>query len=104
MSFWRYIYKSTWFILGALILTGLACLFVPEYNQYTEYQKRMAALQGDIEAEEQTLKALKIKQDRFKTEKRFVEHVAHEVGMVKENETIFKFYESAKVAASPNAN
>ena len=104
MNFWQCIYKSTWFILGALILTGLACLFVPEYKQYTEYQKRMAMIQADIDSEEQSLKELKIKQDRFKTEKRFVEHVAHEVGMVKENETIFKFYETAAVTTTPNEN
>lgn len=90
MDLWRYIYRSTWFVLTVLIVGGLACIFVPEYGKYTEYRNQIEALDSELAEQEQVLRALKTKQDRFKTERRYVEFIAHEVGMVHPHETIFK--------------
>ncbi len=93
MDMWNYIYRSTWFVLTILIVGGLACIFVPEYNKFTEYRSDIEQLETELGQKEQILRGLKNKQDRFKMERRYVEHVAHEVGMVHPHETIFKIRE-----------
>ena len=90
MELLKYIYRSTWLVLAVLIVGGLACIFVPEYNKFTEYQGDIVELETELGEREQILRELKNKQDRFKLERRYVEHVAHEVGMVHPHETIFK--------------
>jgi cell division protein FtsB len=91
MSYWQVIYKSSWVALGVLFAIGIVCVFWPQVQQHREYQRHEAELQAEIELEKEITAHLKRQQERFQNDPRFVEHVAHELGMAKPNETIFKF-------------
>jgi hypothetical protein len=77
--------------LGFLLIIGGICLFWPPIRQYREYRRREAELQQEKRLEGEIIKHLKMQQQRFQSDPRFVEHVAHEMGLVKPNETLFKF-------------
>ena len=93
MNFWAVIYRFAWVTLGVLLFIAILCMFMPQYRQYREYQRRADALQEQIRLEEEMLKTLKQKQERFRSDPRFVEQIAHEVGLARPNETIFRFVE-----------
>ncbi len=91
MSYWDVIYKSAWGILGILVIIGVLCLFLPKIRQHQEYQRREALKLEEKRIEEQLISHLKWQQEKFKTDPKFVERIAHEQGMAWTNETIFKF-------------
>jgi len=93
MDLLRYTIKSMWFFIAAIIFAGLVGLFLPQMNKHQSYQESITELETEIKDGEESLKQLHVKQERFRTEKRFVEHVAHEVGMVKPGEILFKIQE-----------
>ena len=91
MSHWEAIYKSAWVLLGVLFVVAVICVFWPQFRQQKEYQRREAELQEEVRLEQEIIQHLKRQQERFQNDPWFVEHVAHELGMAKPNETIFKF-------------
>ncbi|NCC50423.1 MAG: hypothetical protein EOM20_04320 [Spartobacteria bacterium] len=91
MDYWRTIYRTAWIVLGIVLVIGGLCIFWRPINQYREYQRREAELEQEKQLEEELIKHLKMQQQRFQNDPRFVEHVAHELGLVKPNETLFKF-------------
>ena len=91
MNFWVIVYRFSWVTLVAMVFFGIIIMSVPQFRQYQEYQRREQALQEQIQQERETLKHLKEKQERFKSDPRFVEMIAHEKGLAKPEETIFKF-------------
>lgn len=93
MNFWKLIYKSAWVALGVLAVIGLAMLFWPKWKEYRGYEQRREEARRQIEEEEERYLHLKTQQERFRTDPRFVEQVAHDLGMAKTNEVLFKFKE-----------
>ena len=90
MDLLRYTIKSVWLFIAAIIFVGLAGLFLPQMNKHHSYQASITELETEIKDGEESLKQLNVKQQRFRTDKNFVEHVAHELGMVKPGEILFK--------------
>lgn len=88
---WELIYKCTWIALGILIVLAVSFTFWPKIHRHRELQLREQALQEDIRYETELINHLKEKQHRFLNDKQFVERIAHDLGMVKPNETIFNF-------------
>lgn len=82
-----------WFFFIALVLGVVAwsCFFIPKLNEHSRNLGEAEGLQRDIDGLEDQLKVYRKKQDRFKTDPKFVEQMANEVGMVKPGEMIFKF-------------
>ncbi len=91
MNHWSLIYRFVWIALAVLLLAGMGFMFVPLIQQDREFQRREAQLTETIEQHEQEIRQLRIKQERFQTDPDFVERIAHDMGLIKPNEFIFRF-------------
>ena len=91
MSHWTWIYRFLWIALGVLILAGMGFMFGPLIQQDRAYQSRESALRERIRADEERIRTLRMKQERFETDPAFVERIAHDLGLAKPDETIFRF-------------
>lgn len=91
MNYWLVIYRFAWGVLGVLVTIGLVCIFVPRCNKLRAMQRKRIELQTENRTLEAMTQELRIKQERFSTEPPFVERTAREIGMVKTNETVYKF-------------
>lgn len=94
-KYWNVVYRYAAIAVIGLALTGVIFAFLPKVNQFRSYQETKNALDEDIRAKEETIKDLRIKQERFATDKYFVQQKAHEVGYAHKSETIYEFTEKA---------
>ncbi len=85
-----------------LALTGVVFAFLPKVSQFHSYQATKNALDADIRAKDEAIKDLRLKQERFSTDKYFVQQIAHEIGFAHPSETIYQFNEKA-VSNLPSA-
>lgn len=85
------IYKFAWGLLILLCMIGLACIFVPKCQSLRALHRRKLALQEENRRAEGLIRDLRVNQERFAADSSFVERVAREGGMVKPDETVFKF-------------
>ncbi len=76
-----------------LALVGFAMMFIPQYQKHSANEQRLEELRRDREREENRLQDLRVRQQRFQTERSYVRKVAHEIGMVEPHEVIFRFYD-----------
>lgn len=90
MDTWAVIYRTAWVILVAIAIATVARLFYPKWIEYREVQEEQALLEEDIRLKEELIKRYRYKQERFKNDPRFVERMAHEAGLAKDNEIIFR--------------
>jgi cell division protein FtsB len=103
---WQLIYRSAWVALFVMGLVGASVAFIPKWQEHRALQRQRAAAEEALRDEEEMLKVLKMKQERFQRDPRFVEQIAHDLGMAKPDEVIFKFHDeavAAKIAALTNA-
>jgi cell division protein FtsB len=91
MNHWVSIYRLAWVLAVVLLVIGLIGVFMPKTNRLRELQRTKADLQSQNRTVEVQVKDLKQKQERFDTEAGYLERVAHEQGLVKPNEVVFKF-------------
>ena len=78
-----------------MVLVGLAFAFLPKINQFQSYQDTKTGLETDIRAEEARIQELRLNQQKFSTDKHFVQKLAHEKGFAHDGETIYQFEEPA---------
>ncbi len=91
MNYWTLIYRFAWVMLAVLVITGAGFIFLPRYQEYKELQRREAVLLERIRQKEDTLQSLRIKQERFRSDPEFVERIAHDIGMARPNEVIYRY-------------
>lgn len=91
MSTWNVISRMLWFALGTLVLIGMGFMFVPLIQQDQEYQRREDQLRQEIQARHERIRELQLKQERFESDPAFLERVAHEFGLARPGETLFRF-------------
>ena len=91
MSPWSAIYRFVWIALTVLVLAGMAFMFVPLIQQDREYQRRESQLREDIRQDEEEIGRLRLNQERFVSDPAFIERIAHDMGLAKPNEIIFRF-------------
>lgn len=91
MSYWNKIYRLALVLVCILAVIALLGIFVPRFNKLAEYQGKKAKIQEENRKTAEATRELKDKQDQFLTKPRFVERTAREAGMIKDNETVFKF-------------
>lgn len=103
MSFWVFIYRIAWVLLVVLIAIGIFSLFYPQYRQYRVYKDRQTELREQIRHENELIQTLKSKQHKFQHDPEYVEHIAHEMGLAKPNETIFQFVDDETNSTVPDA-
>jgi len=94
-KYWNKIYRYVAIAVIGLALTGVVFAFLPKVNQFRSYQDTKNALEADIRAKEEAIKDLRMKQERFGSDKYFVQQIAHEIGFAHEGETIYQFNEKA---------
>jgi hypothetical protein len=99
-NYWNVIYRYVAMAVFGLALIGVVCAFVPKMAQFRSYQGTKNTLETDLRAQEEAIKELRLKQERFSTDKYFVQQIAHEIGFAHEGETIYQF--SDKEAVSNN--
>lgn len=100
MNTWIVIYRMSWAVLIILGCIGASVFFVPKWKEYREYQRKHAEMSAQIELEEEMINLLRAKQERFRTDPRFVERVARDLGLARSNEVIFRF-DSDPLSSAP---
>ena len=88
------VYRIAAIAVIVLALIGIVFAFFPKVTQFHSYQEVKDDLNRDISAKEEAIKELRHKQERFSTDKYFVQQIAHETGFAHEGETIYQFEES----------
>ncbi|MFC1451868.1 septum formation initiator family protein [Verrucomicrobiota bacterium] len=83
--------RFAWGILVALLVVGIACIFIPKYKRLREYQRTRAELEEQNTRLEQSIRQLVTNQERFESESAFVERTARESGRVKPSEFVFRY-------------
>lgn len=91
MSYWTVINRFVWVALAVLVLVGMGFMFVPLIHQDRELQRRESALREEIRLDQERMRELQLKQERFRSDPAFIERIAHELGLAKPNETVFRF-------------
>jgi len=76
-------------ILG---LVGVLSFFLPKLRESQQLQRTKTALDEENNRMEMQIRLLESKRKRFNYDKEFVERTARELGMVKPDETVYKFY------------
>lgn len=90
-KYWNVIYRYAAIAVLALALTGVVFAFLPKVTQFRSYQATKNALKADIRAKEEKINELRLNQERFSTDKYFVQKIAHQIGFAHEGETIYQF-------------
>jgi len=95
-NYWNRIYRTAALAAVGLALIGVVFAFFPKVNRFRSYQETRTDLEEDIRTKEEVIKELRRKQERFSTDKHFVQQMAHEIGYAHEGETIYQFNEKSK--------
>jgi len=91
MNVWKAIYRISWIVLTALILTGMVFIFGPKFNTLRKMQKDKNELKQENQRLETEIMQLRTKQERFTSDPNFVERTAKEMNMIRTNEIVFIF-------------
>ena len=91
MNLWSVIYRISWALLLVIIAATIVRLFHPKWTEYRDAQAVKLRIEEEVRLNEELINVYRIKQERFKNDPEFVERMAHEVGLAKESETIFRF-------------
>jgi len=99
-KYWNQIYRYAALAAIGLALTGVVFAFLPKVHQSRAYQATRQALEAEIRSQEEAIKELRIRQERFGSDKYFVQQLAHEIGYAHENEMIYQFGEKPSAGAT----
>lgn len=92
MSIWVLIHRVSAAVIILVALVWAWSLIYPQYKQSRDLTARQRALEEEIQRDEETLRHLRMKQQRLLNDPRFVEKIAREeLGLARPGETIFRF-------------
>lgn len=95
-KYWNKVYRYVALAAVLLVLIGVSFAFMPKIRQFNDYEKTKVNLEAEIAAEKERIKELRLNQEKFSTDKHFVQKIAHEIGFVHEGETVYQFEEPLK--------
>ena len=95
-NYWKKLYRYVGLAMVLLVLIGAALAFLPKIQQFQGYKETKTGLEKEIRTEKSRIKDLREKQQKFTTDKNFVQRLAHEKGFAHENETIYQLEEPAE--------
>ena len=85
------LFRSLFFVIfGAIVVTGLM-ITLPKYRQAAGLEQEKAELDRRIDLKNQEIAAVREKQNRFRTDREFVEGLARENRRVFPGELVFQF-------------
>ena len=94
MSFWRTLYRVFLVAAALLVVVILVRFFMPKFREEQRLRARLEEARQDVRHTAETLRQLKLKQERLREDPRYVEKVAREdLGLSKPGETVFRFVE-----------
>lgn len=95
MNIWLTIYRAATTVFIALFVIGLLGLFLPQIRENRAKQREVARLEEENRVRDEMIQRLKMQQEHFETDPRFVERIAREeLGKAKPGEIIFRFTET----------
>jgi len=103
-KYWNKIYRIAGGAVVLLTFAGVGFAFLPKVTQFYRYQETKSGLEADIRTKEEAIKELRRMQEKFGTDKYFVQKLAHEIGYAHESETIFQFNDSRSNNILENMN
>lgn len=96
MNIWTFIIRASWAAIAILTVILVVGLFAPKIRQMRDLQARESQLREEVNLEQELLRHLQLKQERLRSDPRFVEKIAREeLGLAKPGETVFKFMDDA---------
>ncbi len=101
MSVWTVIYRLSCLTIAGMLAVGVARLVWPKWREIQEYRRRRDELAREIALEEEMIRILRRKQERFRTDPAFVERLAHDLGLARSNEVLFRIVAEPPVSAAP---
>ncbi len=90
MSGWKTVVRAAWLTFAIIALAASAAVFTPKWREYRGYQRKLAEMQEAERIENDRLNQLRLNQERFQTDPVFVERLAHEHGLARPGEVLFK--------------
>lgn len=90
-KYWNRLYRFAIITAAALAGAGALLAFLPKITQFQSYQQTKHELETDIRRKQEQIKDLRLKQERFGTDRYFVQQMAHKIGYAHESETVFQF-------------
>ncbi|MBM4143717.1 MAG: septum formation initiator family protein [Lentisphaerae bacterium] len=99
MNYWVALYRFALGVLAVLALVGVVFLFLPKCSRLRALQREHMAAQEHNAALEAEIRDLQTRRERFDSEPAFVERTAREAGMLKPDETVYKFLPPQEVEA-----
>lgn len=92
MKYWNLIGRIAAIVIIVFGLLAVLSLFLPKLSETRQLQRTKAAIEEENNRLANDVRQLESKRKRFNYDKAFVERTAREIGMVKPDETIYKFY------------
>jgi cell division protein FtsB len=91
VTVWTGLYRLALGMLAVALAAVLVFMFLPKYGRLRELQREKDGLEDGNRALEEQIRDLQDKRERFTSDPAFVERTAREAGMVKPDETVYKF-------------
>ena len=94
MNFWRNLYRVFLVLAFGLVVVIVIRFFVPKFQEEQRLRRQLEEARADVQRTAETLRQLKLKQERLREDPRYVEKIAREeLGLAKPGETVFRFVE-----------
>jgi cell division protein FtsB len=100
MKLWMMVMRVLQGLFIALILALVVLMFEPKLQEYQNLRRLEAQRREEVREQEERHKALRLKQERFVNDPRFVETLAHDLGLARSNEVLFRI-QTEPVSAGP---
>lgn len=102
MNHWVRIYRLALLVL-VIVATAVAVLvFMPRFNRLDRMRKTRDGMELECRATEAAIAEIQEKQKKFASEPDFVEYTARKQGLVRPDETVFKFTNTDARAITEN--
>lgn len=102
MNFWIVVYRVCWAALFVMLAILAWSATVPKWRELREFERRKAELAREIAAEEEMIKLLRLKQEKFRGDPKFVERLAHDLGLARSNEVLIRVITDPAAPAAPD--
>jgi cell division protein FtsB len=101
MKLWMMIMRVLQGLFVALLAALVILLFEPKLREYQDLRRLEAQRRAEVREQEERHKALRMKQERFVNDPRFVETLAHDLGLARSNEVLFRIQTEPEAPAPP---
>lgn len=92
MNVWKVMFRILFLVAIALIVAIAVRFFIPKIQEERKLRAQLEAARQNVQQTADTLRILKLKQEKLRSDPRYIEKVAREeLGYAKSGETVFRF-------------